>query len=286
MPFRQVTRARKSAGQFAGHARQHAWWVAVALTERLGGAPEGQQVLDVNQLQIRIGDELDRMHERLLAHDDEHAGELQTDRELRQHRDRWYAELREIVLQIKSILDAYHGPGASQKVFKEDPRMPMDPAAMYQLTRRIHSTLSDPGFHLPGTQQGVAVNLRVLAQRLEEPMHGLGATLVALDDSQSQTKRTQSQKDALLAETVAFNGDAIRFLEALYALAGHQRLANRLRNSRHLRPGEPPEPGSEPDEGAPAADAAGEAPAVAATPDEVSPDVPTDDDDVAPEFEP
>jgi hypothetical protein len=261
MPYREVTRARKAASKFAAHARRHAQRVAESATELFGGAPDGQEYLDLHQFQIRVGDRLDQMYERLLDDDDEHAGELQRDRELRRQRDRHLVELRELLLQLKKILDGYSGPGTAQKVFKEDPRVPMDAAATHQLTRRVHRTLLDPEFHLQGTQDGVAVNIRVLAQSLEEPMNGLGETLVALDSSESETKHTQSEKDARLAETREYNGLVARFFEALYALAGHRRLASRLRNSSHLRPGaEPPpnaepEPGSEPDEGAPALDA-------------------------------
>ena len=265
MPYREVTRARKSAGRYSSHARTHARLIAGAITERFGGAPEGGEYLDLRQFQVRLGEKLDEAHERLRAHDDKHAAELQADRNLRRRRDRWTSELRELLQQIKKTLEGNHGALASEEIFKEHPRLPGDPVALHQLAQRAHGTLNDPELELPEVrQQGVTIDLQLLAQGLEEAMNGLGETLVALDESQSQTKRTQSEKDALLAEIEELNLEAVRCLEALYVIAGHRRMADRLRNTSHLRPGTEPEPGSEPDDGAASEEAAAEPPAAAA----------------------
>ena len=92
----------------------------------------------------------------------------------------------------------------------------------------------------------MVVHPAVLAEGFAGPLQGLGATLVELDDAESATRQTQSEKDKHLEELAIYIVAVARFYEALYVLAGHKRLASRLRRSSHLRPGEDePDPGPE-----------------------------------------
>ena len=62
MPYRQVIRAKKFGGQFAAHTRQHAARVARSATEPFRDrlAP-GRKYLDLEEYQVAVGDELDRL---------------------------------------------------------------------------------------------------------------------------------------------------------------------------------------------------------------------------------
>lgn len=82
----------------------------------------------------------------------------------------------------------------------------------------------------------MALNPRVLAEGLEQPLRDLERALTWLHESESESKHTQSPKDAILELAEAFAGEVARFYEALYDVAGHERLARRLRNSTHVRP--------------------------------------------------
>lgn len=249
MPFREVIRAKKLGGQFAGHARRHARRVAESATapfrDRL---PPEREFLDLYEYQVAVGERLDQMHVDMIVIDDRHARELQIDRQLREQRDDWVFELRQALLKLKDTTEGSVGPGASRAIFHEDPpRLPNDPVALHQVAQRVYDTLTTPGFVLESGQPGVVVNPMVLAEGFERPLNGLGSTLALIHDSESETRHTQSRKDQQLEELEVYNGKVARFFESLYDLSGHERLARRLRRSTHLRlvegdPGSGPAP--------------------------------------------
>ncbi len=257
MPYREVIRAKKFGGRFAGHARQHAHLVATGAS-----APFRDQMLpdqefpDLLQYQVFLGERLDGMHAHLTVIDNRHAFQLEVARQLRDQREHWVRRLREQLFKLKDTTDGSFRPGATRLIFQEDPpRLPNDPLALHQVAERVYQTLTAPGFALESSQPGVVVNPEVLAEGFATELHGLGATVTELQDAESAIGRTQSEKDEHLEALQAYNGNVARFYEALYVLAGQHRLARRLRRSSHLQPasGEPvdDEPGSGP---APATD--------------------------------
>ena len=278
MPYLRETRARKASGQLAGHARQHAHRVAMSATDRYRHllSPD-REVLDLREFQRYLGEELARMELEISEHEDRHADQLQRDRDLRDVRDLKWREVVDGLLQLKKTVEGYAGPGANQKIFKENPILPDDPVALYALTRRVHNTLTAPGFALEGLQQGVVVSPRVLVKNFEGPMIALGEAIDELRDSESLTRHTQSLKDAALERIERFVGQVARFFEAFYHLSGHDRLAGRLRRSSHIRALASADDGSEPEsdgadpanesEGDPAADPAPDPGAVNALPE-------------------
>ncbi len=237
MPYKQVIRADKLGGEVSSHAQQHARRVALSACEPFRDEmPPDQEYLDLYEYQVKVGEKLDQMRRELATIDDRHATEQELDRQLRDQRDAWVAEMREAMINLKETLDGSYGPGTSRRVFREDPpRLPDDPVALYRFSKRAFDTLSSPGFELKPTQPGVAINPRVLAQGFERPLGGLGEALERLHASRSETRHTQSEKDALLERALVYNGKVARLYEALYDIAGHERLAKRLRQSSHLR---------------------------------------------------
>ncbi len=252
MPYRLVTRSRKLAGKLAGHSRRHAQRVATSAAdpyrERL---PAGSQTIDLEDFQTFLGQDLARFEAELRAMDDLHARQLQRVRNLRDLRRGRVRDLRESLLQLKKTSDGYWGPGADQKIFQEDPRLPDDAAALCQLALRVYDTLTDPQFRLPSAQPGVVVNPRLLAGGFAGPLAALADVLKRLDDAESESKHTQSVKDAKLEQLGHLTGQVFRFYESLYKLAGHDRLAKRLRLSSHTRGDGEPEAGAPPPESAP-----------------------------------
>ena len=229
MPYREVIRAGKLGGRLAGHARTNARRVAASATapfrDRL--SPE-REFLDLYQYQVAVGEELDRMRAELVAIDDRHAREQERDRQLRDQRDAWVAEMRPALVNLKDTLEGSYGPGTSRKVFQEDPpRLPDDPVGVYRVAKRIFDTLIDPAFELRPAQPGVAINPRVLAESFERPLRGLGEVLERLHDSENETRHTQSQKDELLERIEVYSARVGRLYEALFEIAGYDRLAKR-----------------------------------------------------------
>ncbi len=258
MPYRQVIRAKKLGGQMAGHARQHGRQVAASATALFPNLLQpGQVYLDLHQFQMAVGQELEQLHAELIEIDNRHAHHLEVARQLRQQRGEWDAMVRTALVKVKGTAEGAFGPGASRVIFEEDPpRLPNDSTALHQMAERAFEILTAPEFPLDSEQPGVVVNPAVLAEGFAAPLAGLGTTLKSLHDAESAIRGTQSNKDEQLLKLEAFNGDVARFYEALYVLAGEQRLARRLRRSSHVQPtsGEPGdgEPGSGP---APVADA-------------------------------
>jgi hypothetical protein len=258
MPYRQVIRAKKLGGQIAGHARQHAQRVATSATALFPDLLRpGQQYLDLHQFQVAVGQELEKLHGELIEIDNRHAHQLEVARQLRGERGDLDGQVRTAMLKLKRTAEGSFGAGASRIIFEEDPpRLPNDSTALHQVAERAFEILTDPEFPLDSDQPGVVVNPAVVAQGFAAPLAGLGTTLKALHDAESAIRGTQSQKDEQLLKLETFNGNVARFYEALYVLAGEERLARRLRRSSHVPPpsGEPgdDEPGSGP---APAADA-------------------------------
>ena len=269
MPYREVIRAKKLGGQFAGHSRQHAELVATSACEPFRDRlPPGQKYLDLYEYQIALGEELDRMHVQLIVIDNRHAEQRDIVRQLREKRGDRVQKLRSALLKLKSTAEGSYGPGASRAIFKEDPpRLPNDPTALYQLAKRVFDILTDPGFSLETGQPGVVIHPAVLAEGFAEPLQDLATALTELHDAESALARTQSEKDQHLEAQEIFNGKVARFYEALYDLAGLDRLSGRLRRSSHVRP-ETGEPGPGPapaEDGEPAAPVAENHPSAAST---------------------
>jgi hypothetical protein len=265
MPYREVIRAKKFGGRLAGHARQHAHRVATSAAapfrDRL---PPDREFPDIHEYQLWVGEEADRMRDQVIVIDDRHAEQRQRAHKLREQRDEWVRKLRPKLVTVKNTAEGSYGPGASREIFQEDPQLPADPVALHQLAQRAYQTLTDPEFALVSVQPGVMVNPAVLAESFAEPLNGLEAVLTQLDDTESEIKHTQSEKDEHLEELETYNRNVVRFYEAFFVLAGHPRLAKRLRPSSHVRSetGDP-DSGPPPAEDGEAAAAAGDVPPMA-----------------------
>ncbi len=268
MPQRKVTRLRKFCGLLAGHSWQQAERIAQAATAMvLEWLPEGQQVVDLLHLQICLGEKLEYYRDRLTGIDDEHMRELQVDRNLRERRDADASDLRERSLQLRDSLDGLYGNGGSKKIFQEAPIIPTDPVALHQLMGRVLNNLGDQDFPMPEPlQKGFTLDRDAAVSELEEPHQRLGASLKALAAAASDSKHSQSRKDAEVDEVAVFTGKVVRFYEALYDLVGFDRLSDRLRLSSHSSATGEPENG-EPAAGEPGDNAPGGEPETDNAPD-------------------
>ncbi len=254
MPRRRVTRLRKLCGLLAGHSWQQAERVSEAATGLvLEWLPDDQEVVDVLHLQLALGEKLEHHRRSLTGIDNRHIHELQLDSNLREERDESAADLRQRSLQLRDSFDGLFGPGGSKKIFEEAPLIPTDPVALHQLMGHVLDNLGNDDFPMPEPLQlGFTLDRTAAVSDLEQPHQRLGAALKALEASGSDSKHSQSLKDAEVEEVAVFTGRVMRFYEALYDLVGFVRLSDRLRKSSHRAAAGEAEPG-EPEPGGPAA---------------------------------
>ncbi len=235
MPRRKVTQLRKFCALIAGHSWQHAERVSQAVIELVREwLPEELDSIDVEHLLMSLGEKLDHDRERLTEIDNQHAHELQIDRNLREARDAAAAAVRERLLQLRDSLDGLFGRGGSAKIFEDETRIPADPVALHQLTGHVRGNLGNEAFPMPEPlQRGFKLDRKEAVKDLDEPFQRLTGALKALATTESESKHSQSLKEQEVDEVDVFTGKAVRFLEALLDLVGLDALSDRLRRSSH-----------------------------------------------------
>ncbi len=235
MPNKKVTRLRKLCGLLAGHAWRQAERATEAAIELLRPSlPDGQEELTLLDFLLYLGEWLQANRDRLTAIDNQHLHELQIDRNLREKRDASTAALREALLQLRDSLDGLFGLGGGAKIFEDAPRIPTDPVALHQFTGHVRNNLDDEDFPMPKPRQkGFMLDRKAAVADIDGPYQELGAALLALEGTGSDSKYSQSRKDSEVNEVDVFSGKAARFLEAFYDLVGLDGLSDRVRRSSH-----------------------------------------------------
>ncbi len=235
MPRIKVTRLRKFCGLLAGHSWRQAERVAQAAVELVRKwLPPGQDQLTLLDFQLYLAEALEENRNRLTAADNMHLHELQVDRELCQERTTATALVREQVLQLRDSLDGLFGPGGGAKVFEDPAPIPTDPVALAQFTGHLLANLANEDFPLPTPlQKAFTLDRKQAVADLEGPYRCLVSVLRKLENTESDSKYSQTHKDGRVssAETLAFK--VARFYEAFYALVGLDGLARRVRRSSH-----------------------------------------------------
>ena len=128
MPFKMVSLGEKDVGRIAGYAGVHADLMTQKLTERWRESlPEGQEHIDVHQLQLCVRDDLHKLRTEIREIESEHLEELLADRFGREVRDVAIPQLRTPLVGIQRLFEGAFGLGTSEVVFKEDIVIPFDP---------------------------------------------------------------------------------------------------------------------------------------------------------------
>lgn len=234
MPFKMVSNLEKDCGRISGFAGSQAAMIAHSLTERWRHKlPPDQEVINVLQVQTFLSEELDDVHQVLISTENEHVAELAEDREAREARDAATAELREKLFQARHIFEGIFGPSASDKIFQEPALVPVDPVPLYRLAQRIHANLLNPDFPLPPVRLDIGARLEAIARGFEDPMQRLGTALRRLNWGLPDSSASLAVKQGVMAQLGDEVGDTTRYLKALYVIAGHPGLADRVQRSRH-----------------------------------------------------
>ena len=233
MPRKQVTRLRKRCGRLSGHLWSQAERVTAAADDLVRPwLPNDIEIVDLLHFQLCVGERLEALREELTAIDNQHAHELQVDRNLRQERDAVTALLREHMLQLRDSLNGLFGRGGGAKIFEDAMLIPPDPVALHQLAGHVRDNLADEEFPMPEpVEQGFTLDRAAAVRALDVPYQRLGTVLKRLAQTESESKYSQSEKNALVTGAAVFTGKADRFLEALYDLVGLDGLSDRVRRS-------------------------------------------------------
>ncbi|MEM7357412.1 MAG: hypothetical protein AAF657_41750, partial [Acidobacteriota bacterium] len=238
MPFKMITLGEKEIGRIAGNAGAHAGLMASDLTARWRDRlPEGQEVVDLMQVQICVRDDLRALRREIAEIEHEHLKELESDSAARRIRDAARPELREKLIRIQRLWDGAFGVGTSTKVFGDDVTViPTDPFPLRRVARIAHERLMDPAMVLPPVpMEGVEIQPLALARSFEEPLERLDEVLDGLEETLPMTSASLERKVRTLDKLQRQAGIAARFLEALYHLAGHDVIAGRVRLSSRRR---------------------------------------------------
>lgn len=160
MAFKMVTDSEKAAGRVAGTALAHAGMIAGEPTARWRDRlPEGQEVVDLEQLQRFHGEELHQLRRELIEKEAAHLDRLAEIRETRERRDVAARSVRQRLFKIRDLFEVVHGKRGSRPLFLGEPVIPVDATPLRRVARTVVDSLTDPDLDLPSvTLQGVELS--------------------------------------------------------------------------------------------------------------------------------
>ena len=230
-----LTKLGRLCREIAGHARAFARQTAADATEALRDRlPWYRKVIDIYELQVFLGDELQAMYAETAALDDRFAGEVERGRHLRRLRERLTAELRGELSRVKKTLAGAYDAATSDRILRHVRRLQPGAAALSEQAGRFHAALVDPALQLPPPAPWVEIDPAALAGSFEEPMDRLDEALAELADSECRLRRARSRKDAALKRLQGFAEEVASFYMSVYRIARHERTSGK--SSAHSPP--------------------------------------------------
>ncbi len=235
-PYRMITLSEREILRIAGNAGANADLMAQDLTERWREQlPDGQVVVDLQQAQMCVRHDLHELRRQIVEIEREHLKELAADVSARLERDENRPLLRERLIGIQGLFESAYGGGSSDKVFGPGILViPIDPLPLRRLGFIAHDSLTSPDLVLGDPRMpGVRIEPVELAESFKGPLDRLDSVLVELGETLPVSNQSLERKMRKLTELQLQAGIAARFLEALYYLAGHDVIAERVRLSSH-----------------------------------------------------
>ncbi len=235
MAFKMVTDSEKAAGRVAGTALAHAGEIAAQQTEKwrdqLG---DGQETVDVEQLQRFHAEELQRLRQEMREREQAHLEQLGEIRQARERRDAAVPRLRGRLYALRDLFQGVYGDEGPLALFAGKPAVPVDATPLRRVARIVVDKLLDRDLALPpATLKGTRLKRKTLAAEISDPLAELEAAMNELEEMLPLANRTLARKrqahTAVNDKTAAFG----RFLEGLYGLEGNDMLAAKVRPSSH-----------------------------------------------------
>ncbi len=235
MAFKMVTDSEKSAGRVAGTALAFAEQIAGEQTAKWRDLlPQGQTVVDVEQLQRFHAQELLRLREDMRAKERAHLNQLDEIREARQRRDAAVPEVRRRLYAMRDLFQGVYGEKGPRALFLGKPTVPADATPLRRVGRLVVDKLLDRDLKLPkATLKGTELTRKTLAGEISDPLAELEAAMKELEEMLPLASQTLAEKREAHAAVDEKSAAFARFLEGLYGLEGHDLLAAKVRPSSH-----------------------------------------------------
>ena len=248
MPTKKVTRQQKQSMSLEAAAIDFApqvgpsaaaFWVSIV--------EEGEPVPQTDEERIlALGNWLEDSRERTVAADDAYDKALRERHRAVVQRDSVAGELRKTILAVRRNFDGIYGQGQAAELTGLIPDMPEDAVLLQRFARAAVNDMLQPEFELPLPPRKVAsIAVQDVLDEITPDLEALEDILGQADMAKRVAQRALEQKE-LAAE---FLGRAllhmVRYLEALFVLAGEDFLAERLRQSSRVSSST--EPDGEPD---------------------------------------
>lgn len=232
MPSKQVTDRQKSARAVAATAETHAQQAASQIQQLL--APylqSGENFPDLSVFLRLVGRHVASENELLVNADIAHERELSDDAAPRQARDDTAEKVREILLDLRSSVEATYGPPGLHTVGLAD-AVPVDPSVIAATGRAALVALKDTAnaFPIPRHTR-LALDRKAFVDDLEAALPPLEVALAAVAKEAREAEVTLSEKRrAMDSNDRAFRRGAST-LSVLFALGGLEDAASKVRPS-------------------------------------------------------
>ena len=218
--------------------------------------PEGTTSLTVEEAQHYLGRQIEHNIRELRAEDDDHVAQMTELGEERQLRNRSFTELYAMVLQARRAVEVLHGPDSGKKLLGFTNEVPTEPTRLRQAAERCRRWLLESRFEFDKEKfDFLKFEPETMAQEMEEPLLTLGTSLDGLPAEEKNSVDTLAAKLRRMRDLDRMIGQAARFLEALYDLAGMDLESDRIRQTSHRASSQAASDGSE---GVPPAETPGE----------------------------
>lgn len=232
--LRSVTYQLRRARDFVSSGVRMAATAATVLDPRLSAYLREGEVLDgLGPVQVALVRWVEDDHVRLREAEESHRAARRELTKLRERRDADAQDLYGIMVRVRGTFDDAFGRGTAPTYLGLDPGMGrVEPLVLQRYGDASVKILTDPGFSTPTPLvEGLWESPQVYAQQIGAALAALTTSLSAYDAQTREAEVALIARDELYAEVKTRLKWSIRFLEAVYHLAGLGAHAERLRTT-------------------------------------------------------
>ncbi len=193
---KMVTTRQRHCERLEQLVKAHGKEVAAALERLLddeekkdGEGLDGKAILErlMGRLSASLGE--------LVAAEEQHLDELANDAEPRQRRDDTVAELRRVLLDMRSLLRCLYGPEAAEELGFER-RIASQPWPLLRQAQRVEAQLRDPKVELPAPRyERLALDRPLDAEVIGNLVKALHQALKDVNREEAKAQHTKLAKD-------------------------------------------------------------------------------------------
>jgi len=232
MPSKQVTDRQKSARAVTATAETHASEAAVNIEQLLSPHLQpGETFPNVSLLLRLVGRHIAAENEALVSADLNHERELSDDAAPRQARNDNADKVREILVELRSSVDATYGTAGLHTVRLQD-AVPADPSVLGTTGHAVLAALKDATNHFPPPRNNrLTLDRQSFVSDLEAALPPLDAALATVAKEVREAEVTLAQKRKALDSNDRTFSRGASTLSALFALGGLDDAASNVRPS-------------------------------------------------------